>query len=138
MPRTSSSGVNTPWRAASVAATRLMARTVRCLTACGDVALAVACWTFTQILEGCAAYGMALYPIPMVIDEDFDRRNPAGGPQAEPGDLNQLTAATKSKIADNGSMTHRDPPKYNDCSPKDVGVSRGEIEHIVRRGDRGG
>jgi hypothetical protein len=62
-----SSEDDAPRRSTVAAASQLMVKTVSGFAACAEVAfpnflLAVVSWIFAQALEGCAAYGEAMYP----------------------------------------------------------------------------
>ena len=75
----------------------MMVTTVAGFAACAEVAfpnflLAVVSWIFAQVLEGCAAYGEAMYPGFVGVGEPMDCRDPVSGTPSEHGDPNQPTS----------------------------------------------
>jgi uncharacterized protein YjiS (DUF1127 family) len=102
-------------RSTVAAASQLMVKTVAGFAACAEVAfpnllLAVVSWIFTQALEGCAAYGEAMYPGFVGMGELVDQRDPVRGTPSERGDPNQPTSGLSeiSSIA-NDKLGRRRP-----------------------------
>jgi len=90
-----SSEEDAPRRSTVAAASQLIVRTVAGFAACAEVAfpnflLAVVSWIFAQALEGCAAYGEAMYPGLVGVGEPVDQRDPVRGAPSEHGNPNQL------------------------------------------------
>jgi hypothetical protein len=94
-----SSGDDARWRPTIAAKSGLMVKTVPGIVACSENAcenflVSILSWTFAQFLEGCAAYGKAMYPGFVGVTEPVDQRNPARGVQSEQENSNQLQSQT--------------------------------------------
>ena len=97
-----SSEEDAPRRSTVAAASQLIVRTVAGFAACAEVAfpnflLAVVSWIFAQALEGCAAYGEAMYPGLVGVGEPVDQRDPVRGAPSEHGNPNQLPSRTSGQ-----------------------------------------
>jgi len=107
-----SSEDDAPRRSTVAAASQMLVMTVAGFAACAEVAfsnflLAVVSWIFAQALEGCAAYGEAMYPGLVGVGEPVDQRDPVRGTPSEHGNPNQLPSRTSglseiSPIANDG------------------------------------
>ena len=133
-----SSEDDAPRRSTVAATSQLMVKTAAGFAACAEIAfpnllLAVASWTFAQVLAGCAAYGEAMYPGFVGVREPVDQRDPVRGTPSEHGNPNQLQSQTSglseiSSIA-NDEIRGRWPFLVSR-------QTRSSIEHPAGRGDR--
>jgi uncharacterized protein YjiS (DUF1127 family) len=139
------------WSAFPAAMFGLTARVIGGVAACGEVAisgflLAFMSWTIAQTLAGCAAYAQAMYPVFV----DLDEHDPAGGsqpersepaPAASPGwgaSIASLAGKLQSSMrrGRDRRLAMAELRTLDDRSLRDMGISRYDIEHIARHGDR--
>jgi hypothetical protein len=123
-----SSEEHTAWRGVAGAAAGFVMKAVVGFAACGEAAFPrllfmVMSWTIAQALAGCAAYAAAMHPCFLDSGETLDGRDPARGAGS-----GQKDSGTRLATVDWRALDYR--------PPKDVGISRAEIEYLAGRGDR--
>jgi len=195
MPRTSS---DTTWRVISTAVSGVIVNAGGGLAGCGEFAasrLLITCvsWICVQVLEGCAAYGAAMYPLPMDLENPPHRGDPQSGREEpnRPGRTRsgpgEIFPGAKGAIGGNATVLYLAPSSkawpdaefvvrrqaaraasrgwaafirsvaagirtkirlwrdrrlaitelrsLDDRSLRDVGISRGDIEYVMRHRD---
>jgi uncharacterized protein YjiS (DUF1127 family) len=145
-------------RTISAVASGVLAKAVRGLAAWGETAFprllfAVMSWIMAQALAGCIAYAEAMYSVDL-SEPPASRRTPSGAVVLEaayvvrsetaPGASLSWGASIKSLVAKfrsgkrrerHGRLPIAELRALDNRMLRDLGISRGDIEYLAKRGD---
>ncbi len=113
-----------------------------------DLLLAVTSMIIAEAMAGCAAYAEALYPIPPALEPS--EPEPVPVPRAAPGDRGRVarphwnvslgasiaTCWSRIRKAQERRQAIAELRALDDRALRDIGLSYGDIEYVVRRGAR--